>query len=147
MVLLPITLRLVSVNQQTTSFPFSKQNNHKKARDEESASQAHSSKLARDGDSSSPICPGYGRRGHVRPACIFTTSKYYNKGNGKYLDSTAYASHLRERPNHKDTGKLTTKSSTSSSFSASASATASQKMLKRTRNVSQLSRLSFLIQL
>ena len=61
-----------------------------------------STKRIRDEDSTPSSCPGCGRTGHSRPDCHFTTSKYYNKGSGKYVDSTAYAALLRDRPHHKD---------------------------------------------
>ena len=59
-------------------------------------------KRTRDDDTTPTMCLGCGRTGHSRPTCLFTTSKYFNKGSGKYIDSTAYASLLRDRPHHKD---------------------------------------------
>ena len=63
-----------------------------------------SNKRARtqDDDKSTDTCTGCGRTGHLRPKCQFSAAKYFNNGNGKYENSTAYALLLKDRPNHKD---------------------------------------------
>ena len=98
-----------------------------------SSKNTPSTKRTRDDDTTPTMCLGCGRTGHSRPTCLFTTSKYFNKGSGKYIDSTAYASLLRDRPHHKDTtcprdsiSKTASKSSPSSNSSASEPAPASQ---------------------
>ena len=78
-------------------------------------------------------CTGCGRDNHSKATCKFTSSKYFNKGGGKYIDSTGYALLIKERPKHTDLTlprdslvKSFPTSSSSSSSSSSATTAVSQ---------------------
>ena len=92
-----------------------------------------SKKRGRSDSVETPIieCTGCGRVGHEKPSCHFTASKYFNKGNGKYVQSAAFALLKKDRPKHKDLtlprdSLLKSFPTSSSSSSTSAPTVASQ---------------------
>jgi hypothetical protein len=111
------------------------------------STQKTSNKRARvDDDDSSPSCTGCGRSGHLKATCIFTTSKYFNKGGGKYIDSNAYANLKKDRPNHRDTvcprdslPKTTLQASSTATSSATASTPQNKTSSKKKKSKSTVS--------